>query len=147
MRRSSVRAITILATLSSLVACGGAAGEAVRPEAPTAAEAVGETVHCDVAGEKTSPLVVDWPSQHRVDLEVAMKSGVAVVRYACDEVEVLTQCSLPGSYAFTGVSLKEDVIRWDTRDEIAASLPIGVAKLGASLESCKLGATSLCASP
>ncbi len=129
-------ALNTLALGALSMGCGGGAvGEAVRPEAVTGTEAAGETVHCDARGKRMTPLVVDWPSQQRVELEAAMQSGIAVVRYACDEIEVLSHCSLEGNYDFAGVTLKEDVISIETRDQLGASFPIGVATFGASLDS------------
>jgi len=124
-----------LITVIFASACGGAVGEVVRPDAPTAAEAVGERLVCNARGEATTPLVVDWPAQHRLDLEAAMKSGVVVIRYDCDQIEVISACTLEGRYEFVGVTLKEDVVRIESRDQLAANLPVGVATLGGSLDS------------
>lgn len=115
-----------------LACCGGKPAEVVRPAAPTAAQAMGE-MECTAADRATSPLVVDWSSQQRLDLEVAMKSGTVALRYACDEVELLPDCTIPGNYAFVGVSKKEEVISVSSSDELQASFPVGAAKLAAEV--------------
>lgn len=124
------------ALLLGLLGCGtGSVGEALRTEAPTAGEALGEsseTVDCKNVGN-TRPLIVDWTSQARLDLELAMKDGVAVVHYGCDGFTVLPRCSMPGAYAFVGVSRKEDVIQLTSADELAANLPLSAAKLSAEM--------------
>lgn len=120
-----------------LVACGGAGqvGEAVRPKAATAHEAMGEG-HVDacakaVAGE---PLVVDLKSNERSDLEVAMKDGVVVVGFDCKSLKIVKGCSAPGSYRFAGVTRKEDVVRMQNQDEMAANLPLTGASMSASMK-------------
>lgn len=116
--------------------CGtGSVGDALRTEAPTAGEALGESsdgIDCNDVGN-TRPLIVDWTSQSRLDLELAMKEGVAVVHYGCDGFRVLPRCSMPGAYAFVGVSRKEDVIQLTSADELAANLPLSAAKLSAEM--------------
>ncbi|MEM6997147.1 MAG: hypothetical protein AAF721_41970, partial [Myxococcota bacterium] len=122
--------------LAGLTACSsGAAGESVRPEAPTATQATGESLACAAAGKRAAPLVLDWSAEVRTDLEIAMKSGVVVLRYECEQLEILPDCRLPGEYRFAGVTRKEEVIRLDSVDEIRASLPASAAKLEAELQS------------
>lgn len=114
------------------MSCGGKAAEAVRPDVPTAAEAIGE-IPCAADKKTTAPLVVDWSSQQRLDLGVAMKQGTVALRYACDEVQVISDCRIPGEYAFVGVSRKEEVVSVSTADELKASLPVGAVKLAAEV--------------
>lgn len=117
--------------------CGpGGAAEAVRSEAPTANQALGEepAPECSSVAAKARPLIVDLDSEGRVDLEVAMKSGLPVVHYGCDGLRVLKDCRLPGDFAFASVSLKEDVLQLTSKDEVRANLPISGVKLAGSLE-------------
>lgn len=126
-----------------MAGCGGApgrAGEAVRPEAPTAAKALGEkgASQCEGVVERAEPLVIDWTSDDRIDLELAMKKSVAVVSYDCASIKLLKECKVQGDYGFIGVSKKERVVKLESSDEITANLPMQgmsfVAKLGAELE-------------
>jgi uncharacterized protein len=107
-------------------------GRAVAPWPMTANEAMGEADACTT--DYAEPLVVDWKSTERADLEVAMKESVAVVNYACRSIRLLKECRLAGSYGFAGVSRKEDVIQLASRDEVSANLPLSGARLGAQME-------------
>ena len=122
----------------SMAACGGpgAVGNAARPEAPTGSEAFEEkpAAGCEGVGKYAEPLIVDWKSQERTDLELAMKKGVAVVSYDCKTIRMLKDCSLDGSYEYAGVSLKEDMVQLENADEVRANLPLSGIKLGGELE-------------
>ncbi len=125
-----------LALLGALLSgCGGGmnAGEMVRPDAPSASDAITDTVACTGARSYAEPLVVDWSTSSRTDLEVAMKQGVAVVHYDCEELRLVNGCRLPANYAFAGVSLKEELIRMDNADEIQANLPVSGVKISAGM--------------
>ncbi|MCK6536956.1 MAG: sel1 repeat family protein [Polyangiaceae bacterium] len=106
------------------------------PQPPTAAAARGsETVF--VIEAQGSPLVVDWQPEHRGDLEVAMRDGVAVVGYDSKGLRLLKDCHIDGTYGFVGVSTKEQVIVLQSSDEVMANLPATglsiVARVGAEL--------------
>ena len=119
-----------------LTACGGAAGAAVAPEEHTAAEALGvEPVTCSGAPRYAEPLIIDLPSNARLDFEVAMKEGVAVVAYDCKSIEVLKGCKVEGEYRFAGVSRKERVVQISNLDDLAVNLPLGAAKLSTDIQS------------
>jgi TPR repeat protein len=117
--------------------CGGAGSvaQAVRPDAPTGATALGESTECHDVSGGTKPLVVDWRPEQRVDLEVAMSEGLAVVAYDCKRMELLSDCRVEGSYGFKGVVLKQQVIRLADADEIKMNLPLSGAALVARLDS------------
>ena len=131
-----MRTVLVSVALISLTSCGpGAVGEAARPEAPTGSEALEETAAaCTGVGDYAEPLIVDWKSKERLDLEVAMKNAVAVVEYDCKTIRVLKDCSLEGSYEYAGVSLKEDVVQLKNADEVRANLPLSGVTLGGELE-------------
>jgi hypothetical protein len=125
-----------------LTACAaGKAADTVRSDAPTAKDALGDDPSpvCGAAPAHGEPLVIDLPSKGRLDLELAMKDGVPVVRYDCGKLELVQGCKLDGSFEYAGVSLKEDVIVLDNRDEVRANLPVSGATLAASLERSHLG--------
>ncbi|MCC6553066.1 MAG: sel1 repeat family protein [Polyangiaceae bacterium] len=115
--------------------CGpGAVGEAVRPADPTAKEALGEPAADSPAQcravSRAEPLIVDWKSTERLDLELAMKEGVAVVSYDCKALKLLKGCKVAGTYGFAGVTRKEDVVQITSSDELAANLPFSAGTLG-----------------
>jgi len=119
----------------------GALARLLHPKEPSAAAALGEApdrADClDVSGA-VRPLIVDLKPEQRGDLEVAMREGVAIVRYDCGGLTLLTECRAEGSYGFKGVVLKQQVIRLADEDEVKANLPLtGVAvaaQLGSALE-------------
>jgi uncharacterized protein len=135
MLRSFARATRLVLLLPAGCGGAGAAAQAVRPDAQTGAQALGESTECrDVSGG-TKPLVVDWKPEQRVDLEVAMSEGLAVVSYTCKGMELLSDCRVEGTYGFKGVVLKQQVIRLADADEIKMNLPLSGAQLVAQLDS------------
>lgn len=113
--------VTLLA--ASGLSCGGKVGEVVRPEAMTANEAVGEN-SCTEVGARDTPLVVDMKAMQRADLEEVMRSGVAVVRYDCNQLTLLVDCQIPGDYGFLAVSKKEESVQMASADDVRANLPV-----------------------
>lgn len=102
----------------------GRLGRAAQPEAMSAAEARGEPGgQCRVVSSFGEPLIVDWESHHRANVEEAMQDGVAVVAYDCRSLRLLKGCRLDGSYGFMSVSKKEELVRFENTDEITASMP------------------------
>jgi hypothetical protein len=102
----------------------------VRPGDPTYVDAVGgqSSPVIEAHGE---PLIVDWRPEHRGDLEVAMKEGVAVVAYSKDGMRLLKNCQTSGKYGFIGMTLKEQVVSLEDESEIRANLPLsGVGIVG-----------------
>lgn len=115
-----------------VVGCGLA--QAVRPDAPTAAQATGEK--CDANAESTSAYVVDLSPDRRSDLELALDSGdLAVVAFSCNEIKVLKTCKAAGKYEYKGTSAKERVLSLEDGDQIRAALPLGGAGIAATFES------------
>src|SRR5688572_8202351 len=108
-RASSAILLLSSLVLSSLVAvqgCAGAkTGDAVRPQDPSAREAIGEKkAECTGKLGYADALVVDWDSAQRLDLEAGMKEGLVPVRYTCDEFRIIKGCKVQGDYAYVGVS-------------------------------------------
>ncbi len=139
-RHSSSRVRVLLISLL----CGGAwltgcakrnVGDAVRPDAQTAGDALGQpTPACPPAGDRAAVLVVDWDAHARADFEIASKNGLVAIRYACDEFEIIPECTVPDEYTFTAVTPKQELLKIESYDELGANLPIGAAKLGGELE-------------
>lgn len=124
----------VLFAIPLLQACGpGAVAAAVRPDAPTYAAASGER-ECRATDGSSEPLVVDFRPEERVDLEVAMRDGVAVVAYDCKAFRVLKDCRIDGTYGFVGTTTKEQVIQLDNSDEIRTNLPLSGLKIAGKIE-------------
>ncbi len=118
----------------ALTACkAGAVGAAIEPDKPTASDAMDE-LECSEDQSRAEPLIVDWGSDDRTDLEVAMRDGIVVVSYDCNSFRVLETCKAPGGYSFAGVGRKEDVIQIVGQDELHANFPLGGAKFEAGLD-------------
>lgn len=124
----------ILLTLTACHRPAGGAGEALRPDAAKANDALGEAaIEACSAAVAGQPLVVDLKSSERSDLEVAMRDGVVAVRFDCKSLEILHGCTAPGEYRFAGVTRKEDLLRMHGKDEVAANLPLGRAIISAAM--------------
>jgi TPR repeat protein len=111
----------------------GRAAKVVTPPPPSAGEALRE-LKCQEGQSRAEPLVVDWGSDDRTDLEVAMRDGVVVAAYDCNTFRVLERCKARGGYGFAGVSRKEDVVSIAGRDELHANLPLGKVELTAVID-------------
>ncbi len=133
-RRPSSR-LLLSALGLALVGCGGMkGGGAVRPKDPKATDAVGaDAISCDAPPAYGEPLVVDWSSGARLDLELAMKEGLVPVRYTCDEFRIVKGCKAQGDYIFAGVSRKEDVVEIENAAELAVNFRVNVASLQGSV--------------
>ncbi len=131
-----MRIATCLLLFTSCVACSPTqVGEATRPNAPTAVQALqaASNIPCDPRSE-LSPLVVDLPTTTRVALESAMQRGIGIVAHDCHELRVLESCRLGGDYQFAAVNRKEDVVVLKDQTELGANLPFGAASLSGQLK-------------
>ncbi len=89
---------------------------------------------CGVTKSQAEPLIVEWPSTARAKLESKAKQGLVAVRYQGCEMEVLDRCKAPGAYGYSGVSRKNDHVAIRDADELYANVPLGAAKLEATLQ-------------
>ncbi|MBW2456290.1 MAG: hypothetical protein JRI68_17355 [Deltaproteobacteria bacterium] len=121
----------VLAAALTCTACGGgniASDLATAPELDVAGQS-----KCAVKKSASRPLIVEWPSADRVDLEASLARGPVVVRYDGCEMQLLPLCKAPGRYAYQGVSLKKDLIVITNEDDLYAKIPIGAPNLAAHL--------------
>jgi TPR repeat protein len=134
----AVAAVLAALLATSLSACGGTSnvGAAVQPKATTANEALGEDTpaKCRAVSAQATPLVVDWKSSERVDLEAAMKDGVVVVKYDCQKLSIVKGCKRRGAYSFAPVQRKEETLQLASSDEVQANVPLGLATFGAAMK-------------
>jgi TPR repeat protein len=84
------------------------------------------------------PLVVDWKSNERQALELAMKGGIAVVAYDCKSIRLLQDCHVASpvtpAYTFAGVTITEDGVQLTTADELRANLPLSAGRIEAEMK-------------
>ncbi len=109
----------------------------VRPKDYKGADALGAAAPtCSGAAKFARPLTVDLDRETRADLELAMRDkGVAVVAYDCVTLRVLADCTAPsGSYAYAGMTRKEETVQMKGLDELKVNLPLGAAKLSSDVQ-------------
>jgi protein-disulfide isomerase len=80
------------------------------------------------------PLIVEWPSPDRLQLENKVRQGLVVVRYVGCEMTVLERCTVPGTYGYLGGTLAQDELDIDDADDLYANLPVGAARLEGKLQ-------------
>lgn len=140
MRLLQLAAVAVLMPITLLGCPRATPGEAIAPSGPGATEALGgpATGKCTAVEDYGKPLVVDLKGEERGDFEVAMKEGIAVVKYECNVLKLVDGCSVEGTYGYLGLSPKEELVRLENSDELKANLPITAgafgAKLGAEME-------------
>jgi len=88
---------------------------------------------CNESGGQARPLIVDWSSSDRAELEARSKRGVAVVRYEGCSMEVLKRCKAPGAYDYIGLTPKTDRIVMRDATEMYANIPVYAAKFEGKL--------------
>ncbi|NOU29594.1 MAG: sel1 repeat family protein [Polyangiaceae bacterium] len=126
--------------LAATSACGGAAGEAIRPKDFTASgvTAMNSAPACSGDPRLAKPLIVDLDADARLDLEASMDKQLVVVAYDCNQLRVLPACSAGRSkYEYAGVSRKEQVVQMKSQDDLSVNLPLSAGKLGSDLTSGK----------
>jgi hypothetical protein len=119
----------VLGSSLLFAACGGA------PEPHAALTHSWEGgANCGVFRGQAEPLVVEWPAVDRAKLEALAKGGALVAHYADCRLEILSGCQTNATYAWTGVTPKQERETIRTRDELYASLPLGAASLEGALQ-------------
>jgi TPR repeat protein len=126
------RSLAALLTSALLAGCSGGNVASELAKAPEF-QPKGET-KCGVTKSQARPLIVEWPSSDRAALEARVKQGLVAVRYQGCEMEVLTRCSGPGSYGYTGITPKSDKITMKDSDELYANIPVYAAKFESKLQ-------------
>ncbi len=111
------------------VSCGGlpAAGEALGTDYTKRERGKGE---CKDAGGQSRPLVVDWESADRAELEARASRSLVVVKYESCRMEVLKRCSVRGGpkYDYIGLTPKKDTVTMRDASEVYANIPVYAAK-------------------
>jgi hypothetical protein len=88
---------------------------------------------CGVTKSQARPLVVEWPSADRMELENKIRQGIVAVRYQGCEMDVLERCSVPAKYRYLGATRSQDKVVMKDDDDLYANLPVGAAKLEGKL--------------
>jgi hypothetical protein len=111
----------------------GALGGVEPPSGAT--DTSGAPFACSAVSTEGEPYIVDWKGSQRLDLELALDKGVAVVAYDCKTFKLIKDCSVKNAqYRFAGSSVLQDVVRMNDSDEVQASLPFSGATLGGEMQ-------------
>lgn len=120
-----------LVGLAVLAGCGGGAAQLAKPPAYNPP---GQS-KCSIHKSSDHPLIVEWPSSDRAELEAEAKHGLVVVRYEGCEMQLLPECHVKGSsYRYTPTTRKLEQVVITNDDELYADLPVGAAKLEGTLK-------------
>jgi len=92
--------------------------------APPANAASSGSVPCLAQGDSPDPFVIDWPSDRRGDLEVALKRGVVVLNFSCASARILPDCSAEGAYSFIATTEREELVSLQSVDEVRVNFPL-----------------------
>lgn len=135
--RASLRRLLMFAVGTCVVPWGaatvgcGPSQPAADLKAPTNQEIL-PTAQCVGGHSSTTPDLMAWDSESRLNLSRLRNSGIVAVRYqahGCDvQMELLSNCIAHGSYEFTPYVSKERKIAHD-ESELYAQLPLGAASL------------------
>ena len=136
-QRPSLLGVVLSGMVSYVAGCGGV-HDAMRGDQPKASDVMGEASVQPVSGPST-PLVVDWKSEQRADLEEIVADGaIAIVGWDAKGFRLLRKCSLKGDYGYLPLSIKKDVVRFESKDEVVANLPLGglgiIGKIGGEFD-------------
>ncbi|MCS6898405.1 MAG: hypothetical protein RMJ98_20975 [Myxococcales bacterium] len=128
------RCMALLMLVPSIAAAGACTPGKLVSGAAKAPGIPGEGCDPKALNEVNSPLVIEWPSDARSDLESAMHDGVVVVSFTCEKVKVLPDCKVAGSYGYRAVTPREESVLIEGRDNIQASFGGVSWAVGGSLE-------------
>jgi uncharacterized protein len=116
--------LSIAVGLTASACSPGLVGQSLRPEEPKGWDVIEPGAgQCRQVSSFGEPLIVDWEAHQRANVEEAMHDGVAVVAYDCKKLRLLKGCHIDGTYGFMSVSKKEQTVRFENADEVAANLP------------------------
>jgi hypothetical protein len=130
--RMLIRATCLTLTTAFVLRCAGGnvASQLARPPEfkPT------DETQCAIVASRSKPLVVEWPSADRGELEARIRhDGLVVVSYSGCQMRVLDQCIAGSSYVYAPITRKKDHLGIHNTDDLYANVPVGAAKLEAKL--------------
>jgi hypothetical protein len=112
-----------------LLACGGG-GELPRAKAPSAPDA--ET-RCRTAALSEAPLVTEWSSAEKANLQARLRGGGLAVEFTGCSMRPLTACNVRGSYRWQRTTLSSESVEIHNQDELFTKLPLGAIALEGEL--------------
>lgn len=125
-----------LASAFAIVGCGAASPELAEPAAPPKNPLTqGAAPVCASVGSQSRPLIVDWPSTERAEIEASARRGLVVVHADGCRLEVLRRCApkKAATYGYVGITPKTDRVVLRDAVELYANVPVYAAKLEGQL--------------
>lgn len=119
------------AALAALSCSSNNAASAIAGKPPAAGERF-ET-RCVPDKLDDHPLIVTLAAADKLAMESRLRSGPLVVRYRDCNVTLLSRCTMKGSYAYVGGTLKRDTVAAKNEDELFAQIPVGAVGLAAKV--------------
>jgi hypothetical protein len=113
----------------SALGCGGG-GLMPRASAPSVPAS---QARCDAALRSDSPLVTEWSSAEKANLQARLSSGGLAVEYTGCNMRPLLACTVRGSYRWQRTTLASESIEIHDQDELFAKLPLGALALEGEL--------------
>jgi hypothetical protein len=101
-----------------------------RAKAPTAPDA---EARCALAAKNESPLVTEWSSAEKANLQARLRSGGLAVEFTGCSMRPITSCTVRGSYRWQRTTLSSEAIEIHNQDELFAKLPLGAISLQGEL--------------
>ena len=119
--------------LAALVTGCGTLGtpEAASVQVPQSPE---ELARCKVAATHENPIVTEWSSSEKVNLETRARSGAVLVEYFGCKMRIVPECQASGSYRWQRTTVTTDMVEVRNADELYTNLPLGAANLEGELE-------------
>src|SRR6478735_5171274 len=128
MAQTLARSGWLLAPGLFVAACGTA--QPPRAQAPSAPD---EASRCSLAARNESPLVTEWSSAEKANLQARLRSGALAVEFTGCSMRPILGCSLRGSYRWQRTTLASESIEIHNQDELFAKLPLGAIALEGEL--------------
>lgn len=119
------------AIAGALCAACGASGLGPRATAPADPTPLGK---CKIAASAENPLVTEWSASEKANLEARLRGGAVAVEYSGCEMRLLSECRLPGRYAWRRTTTTTDTLEVTDTDELFTKLPLGAVALEGELE-------------
>jgi hypothetical protein len=112
-----------------LLGCGGGS-DLPRARAPSAPDA--ET-RCRAAALSESPLLTEWSSAEKANLQARLRAGAMAVEFTGCSMRPLTACTVRGSYRWQRTTLSSESHEINNQDELFTKLPLGALALEGEL--------------
>jgi hypothetical protein len=125
---ASVRVAQSCVLLLVLAGCGGAS--LPRASAPAIPDS---EARCRTAARHDNPLLTEWSSAEKANLQARLRSGGLAVEYTGCSMRPLPACTLRGSYRWQRTTLSSEGIEIRNEDELFSKLPLGALALEGEL--------------